>query len=66
VVGSHVLLAVGRRPNTDDLGCKRRVSRRTDAAILSSMRVANERARNLGAGRLQRPGGIHAHGLQRL
>ena len=32
VVGSHVLLAVGRRPNTDDLGLERRACRPTRTA----------------------------------
>ena len=37
VLGSHVLLAVGRRPNTDDLGLdKPRASRSTRKAISSS------------------------------
>ncbi len=36
VAGSHLLLATGRRPNTDDLGCGARASRSMRAAISSS------------------------------
>ena len=67
VEGSHLLLAVGRRPNTDDLGL--------DAAGVGSRRprlhrrgrpTADERPGDLGAGRLQRQGRVHAHVLQRF
>ena len=66
-VGSHVLLAVGRRPNTDDLGLDRAgvaVDERGYITVDDSLR--DERARDLGARRLQRPRRVHPHGLQRL
>ena len=65
VTGSHVLLAVGRRPNTDDLGLER-AGVAVDANGLHHRRrhPRDERAGDLGARRLQRPGRVHAHGLQ--
>ena len=67
IAGSHVLLAVGREPNTHDLGLDR-AGRRDQRARLHRRRrrVAHERAGHLGAGRRQRPRRLHAHGVQRL
>ena len=66
-VGSHVLLAVGRRPNTDDLGLdKAGVTVDARGYIVVDESPRDECSRHLGAGRLQRPRRLHAHGLQRL
>ena len=65
--GSHLLLAVGRRPNTDDLGleARRRADRRT--RLHRGRRSAEDQRRpHLGDGRLQRQGRIHPHLLQRF
>ena len=67
VIGSHVLLAVGRRPNTDDLGLdKAGVATDARGYIMVDDEPRDERAGDLGAGRLQRPRRVHAHRLQRL
>ena len=67
VVGSHVLLAVGRRPNTDDLGLDA-AGVATDARgyITVDDQLRTNVARHLGARRLQRPRRLHPHRLQRL
>ena len=67
VVGSHLLLAVGRRPNTDDLGLEK-AGVAVDRARLhrGGRRAAHQRAGHLGAGRLQRQGRLHPHLLQRF
>ena len=65
IVASHVLLAVGRRPNTDDLGLE-------DAGVDTDPRgyirgrraTAHKRRRDMGARRLQRARGFHPHRLQ--
>ena len=66
VAKPHLLLAVGRVPNTDDLGRPRgRLDRR--ARLHRGRRtIAHERARHLGARRLQRARRVHAHRVQRL
>ncbi len=67
VDGSHLLLAVGRRPNTDDLGLEKAgvtVDARGYIGVDDQLRT-NVR-RDLGARRLQRPRRLYAHGLQRL
>ena len=67
VTGSHLLLAIGRRPNTDDLGLEAAgipVDERGFIKVDDQLRT--ERARGLGPGRLQRPGRLHAHVVQRL
>ena len=67
VVGSHVLLAVGRRPNTDDLGLdKAGVATDARGYITVDDDLATNVPGHLGAWRLQRPRRLHAHGLQRL
>jgi pyruvate/2-oxoglutarate dehydrogenase complex dihydrolipoamide dehydrogenase (E3) component len=67
--GSHVLLAVGRAPNTHDLGLDE-AGIETDArgymVHQGRRRVPHERAGRLGARRRQRPRRVHAHFLQRL
>jgi pyruvate/2-oxoglutarate dehydrogenase complex dihydrolipoamide dehydrogenase (E3) component len=61
VVGTHVLVATGRRPNTDDLGLDR-AGIVTDArGYIKGRPVAHQRLGRLGDGRLQWPGGVHAH-----
>ena len=67
VIGRHVLLAVGRTPNTDDLGLER-AGVATDARgyIPVDDELSDERPRHLGDRRLQRPRRLHPHGLQRL
>ncbi len=65
VGGSHLLLAVGRKPNTHDLGLEA-AGVATGRARLHHRRrhAADQRARHLGAGRLQRPRRLHPHRLQ--
>ena len=66
-IGSHVLLAVGRRPNTDDLGLDRAgVDGRRARLHHRGRHAGDQRARHLGARRLQRPRRIHPHRLQRF
>ena len=64
ITGSHVLLAVGRRPNTDDLGLDK-AGVETDARgyIVGRRRTAHQRAGHLGARRLQRSRRLHPHRL---
>ena len=60
--GSHLLLAVGRRPNTDDLGLDQAGVTRGRARLHPRRRrVAHQCARNLGARRVQRQGRVHPH-----
>ena len=62
VQGTHVLLAVGRRPNTDDLGLdKAGVAVDERGYIVGRRRAAHQRPGHLGARRLQRQGRVHAH-----
>ena len=66
-VGSHVLLAVGRRPNTDDLGLDKRRRLSGRARLHRRRRLARDQcARHLGPGRLQRPWRLHPYLLQRF
>ena len=66
-IGSHVLLAVGRRPNTDDLGLDKAGVADRRARLHHRRRwPGDQRARHLGARRLQRPRRLHPHRLQRL
>ena len=52
--GTHVLLAVGRRPNTDDLGLdKAGVELDGRGYIRRRRSIAHQRPRHLGPGRLQ-------------
>ena len=67
VVGTHLLLATGRRPNTDDLGCERAGHRARRARLhRRRRRAADERRRHLRARRRQRPRRVHAYRVQRL
>jgi pyruvate/2-oxoglutarate dehydrogenase complex dihydrolipoamide dehydrogenase (E3) component len=66
VTGSHVLLAVGRRPNTDDLGLDR-------AGVATDARgfiVVDDMLRTNVSGIMpwarSTPAGVHAHRVQRL
>ncbi len=62
VVGSHLLLAVGRRPNTDDLGLdKAGVEMDKRGYIVVDDQLRTSVRRHMGAGRLQRPRRLHAH-----
>ena len=66
-VGSHVLLAVGRRPNTDDLGLERGRRHGGRPGLHRRRRCArDECSRHLGLWRLQRPRSLYPHVLQRL
>jgi pyruvate/2-oxoglutarate dehydrogenase complex dihydrolipoamide dehydrogenase (E3) component len=56
IEGSHLLAAIGRRPNTDASASTRPASPPTPAASSPSTRRFHQRARRLGAGRRQRPG----------
>ena len=65
IVGSDVLLAVGRRPNTDDLGLDRAgVAIDPRGYILVDEGLAHQRPWHLGARRLQRARRVHPHRLQ--
>ena len=67
VIGSHLLVATGRRPNTDDLGLEQAgVAVDERGYIKVDELAAQQRARHLGDRRLQRPRRVHAHFLQRL
>ena len=67
VVGSHLLAATGRRPNTDDLGLdKAGVETNAGGYIKVDESAAHQRAGHLRDGRLQRPRRVHPHLLQRL
>ena len=62
VAGSHLLLAVGRRPNTDDLGLDKAgvaIDERGYIAVDDELRT--NVPGHLGARRLQRQGRVHAH-----
>ena len=65
IVGSHVLLAVGRRPNTDDLGLER-AGVATDArgyiTVDDTLATSVPGIWALGEG----PWRVHAYGVQRL
>ena len=65
VLGSHVLLAVGRRPNTDDLGLEA-AGVKVDAHgyIVVDEVLEDQRPAHLGARRLQRPRRLHPHFVQ--
>ena len=68
VVGSHLLLAVGRTPNTADLGLDV-AGIATDARgfiTVDDQLRSSSAAGVWGAGRLQRPRRLHAHLVQRL
>ena len=55
IAGSHLLMAVGRRPNTDDLGSGQGGRRDRRARLHRGRRpAAHERRAHLGDGRLQR------------
>ena len=64
VVGSHVLLAVGRRPNTDDLGLDEADPRDARGFITVDDRLATNVDACLRARRMQRPRCFHPYGLQ--
>ena len=49
VEGTHLLLAVGRRPNTDDLGLERAGVAMDERGYIASTRAPHERRRHLGA-----------------
>ena len=62
-----VLLAVGRRPNTDDLGLdKAGVAIDARGYITVDDQLRTSVPGHLGAGRLQRPRRLHPHRLQRF
>ena len=66
LIGTHALLAVGRRPNTDDLGLEK-AGVAVDSARLhpGGRSTAHECPGSLGAGRLQWERRLHAHLVQR-
>ena len=67
VVGSHLLLAVGRRPNTDDLGLDTTgIEVDGRGHIQRGRRPADQRAGGVGARRVQRPRRLYPHRLSRL
>jgi pyruvate/2-oxoglutarate dehydrogenase complex dihydrolipoamide dehydrogenase (E3) component len=61
VVGSHVLLAIGRRPNTDDLELDKAGIAVDAGGYIRGRRVAYQRAGHLGARRLQRSRRLHSY-----
>ena len=67
IPGSHLLMAVGRRPNTDDLGLEKPgVAMDERGYITVDDQLRTNVAGYLGDGRLQRQGRIHAHVIQRF
>ena len=65
--GPHLLLAVGRRPNTDDLGLdKAGVATDARGYVTVDDSLATNVPGHLGPGRLQRARRLHPHRLQRL
>ena len=67
IAGTHLLLAVGRRPNTDDLGLEQAgVADRRPRLHRRRRPAAHQRRAHLGDGRLQRTRRVHPHLLQRL
>ncbi len=67
ITGTHLLMAVGRQPNTDDLGLDKAGVRDRRTRIHRRRRpAANQRRAHLGDGRLQRPRRVHPHLVQRL
>ena len=67
VLGSHLLLAVGRVPNTDDLGLENAgVAVDQRGYVQVDDQLQTNVAWHLRAGRLQRARSFHAHFLQRL
>ena len=65
VIGSHVLLAVGRRPNTDDLGLEAAgVKIDAHGYIVVDEFLKTSVSAHLGARRLQRAWRFHSHVVQ--
>ena len=65
--GSHLLVATGRRPNTDDLGLDRAGVKQDERGyIVVDDELRKLGPRDLGAGRLQRQGRVHPHVVERL
>jgi pyruvate/2-oxoglutarate dehydrogenase complex dihydrolipoamide dehydrogenase (E3) component len=60
IVGTHLLVAVGRRPNTDDLGLDK-AGITTDARGYIGRPAAHQHRGYLGDGRLQWPRCVHAY-----
>ena len=66
ITGSHLLVAVGRRPNTDDLGLdKAGIATDKRGYITVDDDAAHQRAGRVGARRRQRPRRVHAHVVER-
>ena len=67
ISGSHLLLAVGRVPNTDDLGLgKAGVQTDQNGYIVVDDELRTSVPGRVGAGRLQRTRRLHPYQLQRL
>ena len=67
IVGSHLLVAVGRVPNTDDLGLDKAGIEIDARGFIKDRRPApHQRRWRLGAGRLQRQKRFHPYVVQRL
>ncbi len=67
VSGSHLLVATGRTPNTEDLDVKAAGIRTNAKGIYSGKQpTGNQCGECLGPGRRQRRPGIHTHFLQRF
>ena len=63
VAGSHILLAVGRVPNTGDLGLEAAGVEADARGYIQVDDARHQRAGHLGDGRLQRPRRLHPHRL---
>ena len=62
ITGTHMLVATGRRPNTDDLGLDNSGIATDRRRIYPGGRpVAHQHLWHLGDGRLQWPRRVHAH-----
>ncbi len=68
IIGSHVLMAVGRGPNTEDLGLDAAgvEDRRTLAFIVVDDTLRTSVPHIWATGRLQRPRRLHPYVVQRL
>jgi len=62
----HLLIATGRRPNTDDLGLERTSIARDERGYIEWTTSFALPLRRVGAGRLQWKRRVHAYELQRL
>jgi len=66
IFGTHLLLAVGRRPNTEDLGLDAAGIECDERGFIKVETSCARTCGRLGPGRRQRAWGLHSHVLERL